>query len=97
MNEDLNGIEALSNEMRKFAPSSEFVANALVADNSLYEEAAADHEKFWDRQARELLTWNEPWSQVCEWDLPYSEWFIGGKLNVSLSPLPARTCLSKQL
>ena len=95
MNEDLNGIEALSNEMRKFAPSPEFVDNALVTDNSLYEEAATDHEKFWERQARELLTWSEPWSQVCEWDLPYSEWFVGGKLNVSYNCLDRHVLAGK--
>jgi acetyl-CoA synthetase len=87
MNEDLNGIEALSYELRKFPPSLDFVANALVSDESMYDEATADHEKFWDRQARELLDWNEPWTQVCEWDLPYSEWFVGGKLNVSFNCL----------
>jgi acetyl-CoA synthetase len=83
MNEDLNGIEALSHELRKFPPSAAFSAEAHVSDDSLYAEASADHEKFWDRQARELLDWSEPWNQVCEWDLPYSEWFVGGKLNVS--------------
>ena len=66
MNEDLNGIEALSYELRKFPPSLDFVANALVSDESMYDEATADHEKFWDRQARELVDWNEPWTQVCE-------------------------------
>ena len=87
MSDDLNGIEALSYELRKFPPSPGFVAAALVSDDSMYEEASADHEKFWDRQARELLDWNEPWTQVCEWDLPYSEWFVGGKLNVSFNCL----------
>ena len=87
MNEDLNGIEALSYELRKFPPSPDFVAAAHVSDESMYAEATADHEKFWDRQARELLDWNEPWTQVCEWDLPYSEWFVGGKLNVSYNCL----------
>ena len=87
MNEDLNGIEALSYELRKFPPSSDFVAAAHVSDESMYSEASADHEKFWDRQARELVDWNEPWTQVCEWDLPYSEWFVGGKLNVSYNCL----------
>ncbi len=71
MNEDLNGIEALSYEQRKFAPSLEFVSRALVTDQSLYVEAEADHEGFWERQARELLDWDQPWSKVCEWDLPY--------------------------
>ena len=87
MNEDLNGIEALSYELRKFPPSSDFVASAHISDDSMYDEASADHEKFWDRQARELVDWNEPWTQVCEWDLPYSEWFVGGKLNVSYNCL----------
>ena len=34
MNEDLNGIEALSYELRKFPPSSDFVAQAHVSDES---------------------------------------------------------------
>ena len=87
MNEDLNGIEALSYEQRKFAPSPEFVSRALVADQSLFDEAEADHEGFWERQAQELLDWDQPWSKVCEWDLPYSEWFVDGKLNVSYNCL----------
>jgi acetyl-CoA synthetase len=53
----------------------------------LYDEADADHEGFWERQARELLDWEQPWSKVCEWDLPYSEWFVDGKLNVSYNCL----------
>jgi len=95
MNEDLNGIEALSYELRKFPPSSDFVANALVSDESMYDEADADHERFWDRQARELLVWNEPWTQVCEWDIPYSEWFVGGQLNVSFNCLDRHVLAGK--
>ncbi len=95
MNEDLNGIEALSYELRKFPPSPNFVANAHVSDESMYDEATADHEKFWDRQARELVDWNEPWTQVCEWDLPYSEWFVGGKLNVSYNCLDRHVLAGK--
>ena len=95
MNEGLNGIEALSNEQRRFPPPSEFIAAAHVSDDSMYNEATADHEKFWDRQARELLDWNEPWTQVCEWDLPYSEWFVGGKLNVSYNCLDRHVLAGK--
>ena len=95
MNEGLNGIEALSNEQRRFPPPSDFIAAAHVSDDSMYDEATADHEKFWDRQARELLDWNEPWNQVCEWDLPYSEWFVGGKLNVSYNCLDRHVLAGK--
>jgi len=95
VNEGLNGIEALSNEQRRFPPPSDFIAAAHVSDDSMYDEATADHEKFWDRQARELLDWNEPWTQVCEWDLPYSEWFVGGKLNVSYNCLDRHVLAGK--
>ena len=87
MNDNLQAIEALSYEQRKFPPSSTFVQSANASDMSLYDEAAKDHEGFWARQARELLDWSVPFTQVCEWDLPYSEWFADGKLNVSFNCL----------
>ncbi|MEM9610463.1 MAG: acetate--CoA ligase [Actinomycetota bacterium] len=74
-------------EDRVFPPSAEFVANALVADRSLYEEAVADREAFWARQARELVTWFEDFDTVLEWDLPFAKWFGGGALNVSYNCL----------
>src|SRR5205085_8228504 len=58
-------------------------ADAVVRDRSLYDEAEADHEGFWARQARELLTWRRDFDTVLEWDLPFAKWFLGGKLNVS--------------
>jgi len=80
-------IEALSVEHRMFAPAPEFTANALTSDRSLFDEAAADHEGFWARQASELLDWSKPWDTVLEWDLPYAKWFLGGQLNVSANCL----------
>lgn len=87
MSDNLQAIEALSYEQRKFSPSSTFIKSANTSDMSLYDEAAQDHEGFWARQARELLDWSVPFTQVCEWDLPYSEWFADGKLNVSFNCL----------
>ena len=52
-----------------------------------YAEADADFEAFWARQAGELLDWYEPWHTVLEWDLPFAEWFVGGKLNVAYNCL----------
>jgi acetyl-CoA synthetase len=80
-------IEAYYLEERTFPPPDEFKANALVADESLHKEADADYEAFWARQAEELVTWFEPWKTVCEWDLPFAKWFVGGKLNVSYNCL----------
>ena len=87
MDDHLQAIDALSYEMRKFPPSTQFVAAAATNDQSLYEEAQSDHEGFWARQARELISWDKPWTTVCEWDLPYAEWFVGGQLNVSFNCL----------
>ncbi|MDZ7674413.1 MAG: acetate--CoA ligase [Acidimicrobiales bacterium] len=76
-------IEVVGAETRTFPPPTDFAAQALVSDESLYEEAEADREAFWARQARELLTWRTDFDTVLEWDLPYAKWFVGGTLNVS--------------
>jgi acetyl-CoA synthetase len=76
-------IEVYESEERTFPPSAEFAAAALTNDRSLYEEADADLEAFWARQARELLTWSKDFDQVLEWELPFAKWFLGGELNVS--------------
>jgi acetyl-CoA synthetase len=38
-------------------------------------------------QARELLTWSKPFTQTCEWNLPFAKWFMDGTLNVSYNCL----------
>jgi acetyl-CoA synthetase len=74
-------------EERTFPPSPEFAAAALLNDRSLWDEADADFEAFWARQARELLTWAEDFHTTLEWQLPYAKWFLGGRLNVSANCL----------
>ena len=76
-------IADLQEEDRRFPPPPDFVADALVTDRSLYDEADADFEAFWARQARELLTWHDDFHTTLEWDLPFARWFVGGTLNVS--------------
>ena len=70
-------------EDRTFPPSDDFKAGALTSDSSLYDEAEADFEAFWARQARELVTWQKPFTKVLEWELPYAQWFSDGQLNMS--------------
>ena len=70
-------------EDRRFPPSEDFKANALTSDTSLYDEANEDYEAFWARQARELVTWQKPFTKVLEWDLPNAKWFSDGQLNLS--------------
>ncbi|MGF1599770.1 MAG: acetate--CoA ligase [Acidimicrobiales bacterium] len=74
-------------EDRSFPPPDEFVAQANVADRSLYDEAEADYEAFWARQARELVTWTKDFDTTLEWDLPFAKWFVGGELNITANCL----------
>jgi acetyl-CoA synthetase len=80
-------IEEFYTENRSFPPSEAFQRGALTADQTLYEEADADYEAFWARQARELLTWSQDFHTTLEWDLPYAKWFLGGELNISYNCL----------
>src|SRR4051794_20140143 len=80
-------IEAYLLEDRTFPPPEGFVKEALVTDRSMYEEADADWEGFWARQARELLTWFDEPKTILQWDLPFARWFEGGTLNVSYNCL----------
>ncbi|MBK8334579.1 MAG: acetate--CoA ligase [Acidimicrobiaceae bacterium] len=84
---DHDTIDALLDEQRTFPPSEAFKHDALVADTSLYDEAARDYQGFWARQAAELVDWQDDWHTICEWELPYSKWFVGGRLNVSYNCL----------
>jgi len=82
-----NNIDDLLLENRKFPPPPDFQNDALVAGTFLYDEARADDEGFWARQAAELLHWDTDWDTICEWNLPYAKWFVGGRLNVSFNCL----------
>ncbi len=85
--ENLHGdaVENLSYENRTFPPSSEFIAQAN-GTAALYTEAENDRLAFWENQAKNLH-WAKPWDQTLEWNLPYSKWFIGGKINASYNCL----------
>ncbi|MGB0500348.1 MAG: acetyl-coenzyme A synthetase N-terminal domain-containing protein, partial [Acidimicrobiales bacterium] len=80
-------IEIYESEDRRFPPSAAFVAQANANDRSMWNEAEADYEAFWARQARELLTWHKDFDTVLEWELPFSKWFVGGELNLSYNCL----------
>src|SRR5688500_11655038 len=77
-------IYALLDENRRFPPSDEFRRAAHLSDPAIYEEAAKDPETFWAERAREL-EWMKPWEEVLNWKPPYAQWFVGGKLNVSVN------------
>ncbi|MGH9135351.1 MAG: acetate--CoA ligase [Ilumatobacteraceae bacterium] len=87
VDEQHDTIDDLLAEARRFPPPDGFKADALVTGTFLYDEAAADDEGFWARQATELLDWTKPWESILEWELPYAKWFGGGELNVAYNCL----------
>jgi acetyl-CoA synthetase len=80
-------IEDYLVEDRTFPPPAPFKADALVTGAEIYDEAAADWQGFWARQAAELVSWDDEWHTILEWDRPFARWFIGGTLNVSYNCL----------
>src|SRR5688500_9487923 len=82
-----DALENLLHENRKFAPSAEFAANAVVGAD-IYAEAEADRPAFWAGQARELLTWSKDFTEALDWtDPPFAKWFVGGEVNAAYNAL----------
>ncbi|MGZ4984025.1 MAG: AMP-binding protein, partial [Chthoniobacterales bacterium] len=87
-------IESHLIEKRVFKPSREFAKKARIKSldqyRRMYRESIKSPEKFWAREARELV-WNKPWKKVLAWKAPFAKWFVGGKLNLS------ENCLDRHL
>src|SRR5204863_9074502 len=50
-----------------------------------------DPEGCWGKVAAKELVWFKPWKQVLKWKVPNAQWFVGGKLNLSVN------CLDRHL
>ncbi len=83
-------------ELHTYIPSAESMAGAHVQGMAQYEalaqEANDDYEGYWARQARELVSWKKPFTQVLdESQTPFFKWFEDGTLNASYN------CLDRQV
>ncbi len=75
-------------EVERFEPPPDFAAEALLSDPAVYEQAAADPEVWWMRQATELLDWIEtPTQGLDDSNPPFYKWFADGRLNASANCL----------
>jgi acetyl-CoA synthetase len=80
-------MDHLLDERRTFPPSEQFAAQA-VATADRYEQAAADRLGYWADQAREVLHWEQDFSEVLDWsDAPFAKWFVGGTTNAAYNAL----------
>lgn len=70
--------------------SAELAATSLMGKEEyqrLYQQSIHEAEAFWTQQSEEFLDWIEPWArlQSGEFTKATSQWFVGGKLNVSVN------------
>lgn len=61
--------------------------------SDLYARSLQNPDAFWAQQAREFVSWQQPFEQVYSGDMPTgrSNWFAGGRLNASVN------CLDRHL
>ena len=81
--DDTNALSALLHETRRFEPPADLAGDAN-AQPGVYDEAAADRVGFWERQA-EWLQWERRWDTALDWQPPFAQWFVGGRLNASVN------------
>ncbi len=84
-------LENLLSEDRVFPVDPAFAATAH-ARAGIHEEAAADPQAFWQRQALSRITWfKEPTRVLDDSNPPFFKWFADGELNLSYN------CLDRHL
>ncbi|HDD71447.1 MAG TPA: acetate--CoA ligase [Candidatus Aenigmarchaeota archaeon] len=72
-------------------PSKAMKKRAWVSDEKIYKEANKNPIKFWEKLAKEGITWFKKWKEAYVEKPPYFKWFVGGKLNASFN------CLDRHL
>jgi acetyl-CoA synthetase len=68
-------------------PAPEWLAReAAIDDDVERRRATADPAAFWAEKARGI-EWFEPWQEVLVFEPPHHQWFVGGRLNATVSIL----------
>lgn len=71
-------------EEEYYNPPSEFVGQANLTDNSIFERFSLDNFPEYYNEFAELLTWDKYWDETLDTsDAPCYKWFKGGRLNAS--------------
>ena len=73
-----------------YKPSEEIINDAVISNDEfeeLYKDSINNPDQFWDKQARNYLSWDKEWDVIKESDLTkgYISWFKGAKLNASVN------------
>jgi len=87
MSSDDGDLEASRSDQAEFEPPEEFVSQANVTDEGIYDEFEANWPECWE-SAADLLDWESDYDQVLDdSNEPFYEWFTNGKLNASANCL----------
>jgi acetyl-CoA synthetase len=83
-------------EVKVYPVPEAFAANALIDEatyDAMYKQSIEDPDTFWTEQANRFLTWEKPFTKVCEYDFEKGQaaWFEDGQINVSVN------CLDRHL
>ena len=74
-------------------PGAEYPAPAIVKDQALVKDWAAEQERFrkdpdafWAEIAGQFV-WSKPWEKVFDWDGIHHKWFTGARTNITINAL----------
>lgn len=73
-----------------YYPTKDFKKRAKIKDKKIYQIAAKNPVRFWEKLAKELF-WFKPWKKAFLHKPPYFQWFVGGKINIT------ENCLDRNL
>ena len=65
----------------RYWPSLEMKKISWVSNSKIYKDAEKNPVKFWEKLAKEGISWKKTWTKTYEEKLPYFKWFVNGKLN----------------
>ncbi|MCC6217771.1 MAG: acetate--CoA ligase [Polyangiaceae bacterium] len=86
-------------ENRTFEPSEAFRARARLRSREeyerLYRESLEQPEAFWARETADLV-FDRRWTELLEWNAPHARWFVGARLNASVSCLDRHLTTSRR-
>jgi acetyl-CoA synthetase len=77
-------IDALQHGEAPIRPPEWLARAAVIDDEAERARAAADPAGFWAEKAA-LVEWGEPFGEALRYDPPHHEWFLGGRLNATVS------------
>jgi len=96
----MSELESTLKEKRLFKPSKAFAAQAHIASPAAYDalcrQARKNPEAFWAKLAKENLTWFSTWKRTLIWKAPFAQWFVGGKINLSVNCLDRHVASSRR-